>query len=64
MAIRNKQTFTRATIIGAATKEGMIRALQDLPKGTVLREVTIVDDFVEDDLRPTSFEAEVEWKER
>ena len=64
MSIRYRQTFTRATITGPATAEGMIRALRDIPAKAVILEVTVVEDFVNDDLRPTSFSAEVEWKEK
>lgn len=64
MSIRYKRSFTRATIIGPATAEGMIRALRDIPPKAVIMDMTIVDDFVNDDLRPTSFTAEVEWLEK
>ena len=62
MSIRRQQTFTRATVTGPATAEGLIRAFKDVPPKAMLQEIRVEEDFVDDDLRPARFIAEVEWR--
>jgi hypothetical protein len=61
MAIKTQESFVRATVTGAATAQGIVRAFSAVPADAIINDLDIEYDYSEDVPFPMSFSAKVEW---
>jgi hypothetical protein len=59
--IRDQESFVRATITSAATVEGLVTALAEVPKEAIIREVEVHEDYSEKEPFPVTLTVRVEW---